>query len=305
MVSQAELDRFFEQLVATVQRSGGRCAITSGMACVYYGVAQATKDCDLLCGADSIGYLWNTLRTTTLRGTGCVYRGHVTPPLHPQWLCGGWTSHFTWDLGDNAAYLDVFTVAPRSSSPWMTEASGLMAGMHIVAEMKRTDRPKDWPCTTALGMKLLEEGDSRGWLHIFDVAILREVFARVPLPDTMIARRPCLALLRDDDPRLERAVFGETVFWQTLDRLRTQVYQTAVRKYFLAVKKDPQADVPDLDRQHDVRVWHAERLLPTSPLRDYGLERLVAESKTTAASLLAPGALDWLPEATMNFVGLE
>jgi hypothetical protein len=167
MVSQAELDRFFEQLVATVQRSGGRCAITSGMACVYYGVAQATKDCDLLCGADSIGYLWNTLRTTTLRGTGCVYRGHVTPPLHPQWLCGGWTSHFTWDLGDNAAYLDVFTVAPRSSSPWMTE------------------------------------------------------------------------------------------------------------------------------------------MLPTSPLRDYGLERLVAESKTTAASLLAPGALDWLPEATMNFVGLE
>ena len=46
---------------------------------------------------------------------------------------------------------------------------------------------------------------------------LREVLARVPLPDAQIAQRPCLTLLRND-PRLEPAVFGEMVFWQTLDR---------------------------------------------------------------------------------------
>jgi hypothetical protein len=44
MISQAELDRFFEQLVATVQAKGGVCAVTSGMACMQYGVAQATKE---------------------------------------------------------------------------------------------------------------------------------------------------------------------------------------------------------------------------------------------------------------------
>ena len=174
MISQAELDRFFERLVTTVQTQGGVCAITSGMACVQYGVASATKDCDLLCSADSAGQLLNVLRVTSLYGVGCAYRGHLTPPLDPRWLRGGWTSHFHWDLGDAAAYLDVFGVAPRASSFWITEAAGTLTGMHIVAEMKRTDRPKDWPFATALGVKLLEDGDSRGWLHIFDVATLRE-----------------------------------------------------------------------------------------------------------------------------------
>ena len=51
MIPQAELDRFFERLVTMVQTQGGVLAITSGMACVHYGVAQATKDCDLLCAA--------------------------------------------------------------------------------------------------------------------------------------------------------------------------------------------------------------------------------------------------------------
>ena len=130
MISQAELDCFFEQIVAAVQGSGGVCAITSGMACVHYGVAQATKDCDLLCAADSVGHLWNVLRATPLQGVGCLYRGHVTPPLDPRWLRGGWTSHFTWDLGETAAYLDVFSVAPRASSPWMTEEAGVLTGRH-------------------------------------------------------------------------------------------------------------------------------------------------------------------------------
>jgi hypothetical protein len=288
-----------------VRAKGGVCAITSGMACVYYGVTQATKDCDLLCAADSAGRLLDVLRATPLYGVGCSYRGHLTAPLDQRWLRGGWTSHFDWARGEIAAYLDVFSVAPRASSRWMTEGTGALTGMHTVAEMKRTVRPKDWPLATALGVKLLEAGDPRGWLHIFDVVTLQEVFARVPLPDAQIAQRPCLALLRDSDPRLELAVFGETVFWQTLDRLRTQVYQTAVRGYFLAVKSDPEADLPDLDRQHEVRVRHAERLLPTSPLRDYGLERLLTEARSKAAGLLAVGALDWLPDASQHFLGLQ
>ena len=71
------------------------------------------------------------------------------------------------------------------------------------------------------------------------------------------------------------------------------------------MKKDPPADSPDLDRQHEVRVGHAEALLPTSPLRDYGLQRLVAEARSKAGSLVAAGALDWLPDASLHFVGLE
>ena len=145
MIPQAELDRFFEQLVATVQAKGAVCAITSGMACVQYGVAQATKDCDLLCAANSAGQLLNVLRATPLHGVSCSYRGHLTPPLDQRWLRGGWTSHFHWDLGETAAYLDVFGVAPRASSEWMTEGAGTLTGMHTVAEMSAPTEPRIGP----------------------------------------------------------------------------------------------------------------------------------------------------------------
>ena len=52
-ISQDEMEQFFEGLVATLQAEGVVCAITSGMACVEFGVAGATKDCDMLCTADS------------------------------------------------------------------------------------------------------------------------------------------------------------------------------------------------------------------------------------------------------------
>ena len=71
------------------------------MACVAFGVAQATKDCDLLCAPDAAGKLLDLL---------------------------------------GEAYLDIFGVAPRGSSPWETELQGFYAGPHTVAEMKRTNQ---------------------------------------------------------------------------------------------------------------------------------------------------------------------
>jgi hypothetical protein len=49
----AELEQFYEGLVARARRRGIPWAITSGMACVAFGVAQATKDCELLCATVS------------------------------------------------------------------------------------------------------------------------------------------------------------------------------------------------------------------------------------------------------------
>src|SRR5665213_1307374 len=42
--SYAELEEFYEGLVARARRRGIACAITSGMACVAFGVSAATKD---------------------------------------------------------------------------------------------------------------------------------------------------------------------------------------------------------------------------------------------------------------------
>src|SRR5215467_6562330 len=84
-----------------------------------------------------------------------------------RWHRGGWTSHFEWEIEPQAVTLDVFGHALRESFPWPNEILGLYAGAETVAEMKRTNRDKDWAFITALGARMIEVEDERGWLHIF------------------------------------------------------------------------------------------------------------------------------------------
>jgi len=135
-LSYAELEEFYEDLVSEARRRGVACAITSGMACVAFGVAAATLDCDLLCSPETA----EELQETCLRDRLPNYRGHLTAPLDSRWLSGGWTSHFCWSPPNEEAYLDIFGITPRGTSPWAAEFQGLYAGLHSVAEMKRTDR---------------------------------------------------------------------------------------------------------------------------------------------------------------------
>jgi hypothetical protein len=299
VISQADLDRFYEGLVTEVRVRGGTCAIAGGMACVQYGVGPSTRGCDVL------SVLLDVIGEADFLGVRGWYRGHVTAPLDRRWLAGGWTSHFEWPAADAKPRLDVFGVAPRASTHWSHGISGLLAGMHTVAEMKRTDRGKDWPFASALGSRLIECGDLRGWLHIFDAETLEALLETAPLPDEMVAQRPALQLLRDRDPRLRLAVFGEMTFWRELDRRRLRLHEAAARNYTLAVKRDPKADVPDLHTQHAVRLRHAEALLPHCPILDYGIERLIADAKQSANQLLAPGVLEWLPNIAEHFFGLR
>ena len=178
---------------------------------------------------------------------------------------------------------------------------GLYAGPHTVAEMKRTNREKDWPVATALGVKLLEAGGARGWLHLFNYEVLVQTAEKLSCPEAIAALRPALALLVGGDPRLELAVKGEIEFWHRLDQLRMKIYERGARPYMLAVEADRRAAQPSLAVQHGVRLEHAEKWLPVNPLRQYGLERLIAEARDQAARFLPAGALDWLPDVRPCF----
>jgi hypothetical protein len=304
MLSYAELEKFYEGLVLKLRERGVVCAITSGMACVHYEVAPTTKDCDMLSEPEFAGQFLNLLCETNLNGVLPLYRGHITPPLDARWHSGGWTSHFQWKGDDTEAYLDVFGVAPRASSPWQTGFRGCYVQPHTVAEMKRTDRQKDWPFATVLGVKLLEQGDTRGWLHIFDHEVLLQSAAKLECPPDMMARRPILQLLASRDERLELAIKGEVEFWHRLDRVRMKIHERAVRPYMVAVKRDPRSDASDLPTQHQCRVEHAERLLAKNPLRVHGIDRLIEEAQTEAAKFAPAGSLDWLPDVRGSFIGL-
>jgi hypothetical protein len=299
--SYAELERFYEGLVTRARSRGIACAITSGMACVAFGVSEATKDCDLLCAPDSASELLDLLGGAALGGHLPSYRGNLSAPLEARWLRGGWTSHFAWSPAGSGAYLDIFGVAPRSSSPWETETQGFYASPHTVAEMKRTNRDKDWPFVTALGARMIERGDERGWLHIYDENLLR-AFGDATRPTAdFFKRRPVLQLAANHDPNLRPALRAEIEYWHELDRSRMSIYESAVRRYMVEVRKSrlpPGAALPD---QHSLRLRCAEKHLPINPLRDYGVTRMISEARESLARIVNPAALAWLPDVREHF----
>jgi len=299
--SHAELEEFYEGLVNRARARGITCAITSGMACVAFGVAEATKDCGLLCAPDSASERLALLGEAALGGRLPGYRGNLTAPLDQRWFRGGWTSYFVWTPVASGAYLDVFGVAPRGSSPWEPQIQGFYAGPHTVAEMKRTNRDKDWPFVTALGARMIEAGDERGWQHIFDENLLQAFDDATKQTAELCQRRPVLELAARQDPRLRPALRAELEYWHELDRVRLGIYERAVRPYRLAAQKARLRPDAGLSDQHDLRVRCAEKHLPLNPLRDFGVNRMISEARAALAQTINPAAMTWLPDVREHF----
>jgi hypothetical protein len=246
---QFEIIEFYLDLVRRAQEHGIRCAITSGMACVAYEVAEATKDCDLLCDPDMDAAFLALLAESPLGDSRCQYRGNISPPLDARWHRGGWTSHFEWPGTDG--FLDVFGIAPRARSPWQAEMIPPYAHPHVVADMKRTAREKDWPFISALGVKLVESGDPRGWLHLYDETRMRELFPKHPeVPEQVLKSRPLLRLLMENDSALAPALRLERVFWEELSKRRVREYEHALRPYLVAVRKGTAGRQLSLSEDH-------------------------------------------------------
>jgi hypothetical protein len=302
-VNQADLHPFYEDLVQELRSRGVLCAITSGLACVHYGIAETTKDCDLLCHPDAFGALLKLLAETTIKGVPCSYRGNISPPLDPRWHRGGWTSHFEWASKPDTVTLDVFGHALRESTPWERELLGLYAGPQTVAEMKRTNRDKDWAFITALGVRMVEADDDRGWLHIFRADTLEELLAQYACPPEIRAQRPALQLASNHDPRTAGALNAERRFWEELDRRRIQILERHLRPYVSAVRKARHNLQLSFQEEHLLRVTCASKLLPVNPLKDYGLRKHIDEAKEALvrSGIVPEAALTWMPEAMIYF----
>ncbi len=298
VMTYTELEKFYLDLVSRARAEGVTCAITSGMACVHYGVAQTTKDCDLLCDPEQADIFLNLIKNTRLKGVAPIYRGNLSPPMDKRWLVGGWTSHFYWPTpGEDGAYLDVFGIPPRASSPWQNEIEGFYSGRHTVAEMKRTDRDKDWPFATALGEQMLENGEERGWLHIFDSKRLLAIAEKIPYcPEKIIEQRPSLSLLPKGDPdELELAIRAEKEFWHQLDKIRIGIMRGNLHPYVLAVRKASKDRDLHLKEQHEIRIRIASDLLPDDPLESFAPVEAASEAREKALNFLPETAIKWLP----------
>jgi hypothetical protein len=306
-VNQADLHLFYEDLVRELRSRGVLCAITSGLACVHYGIAETTKDCDLLCHTDAFDELLKVLIATQILDANCSYRGNISPPLDARWHNGGWTSHFEWVPEREAVTLDLFGHALRESTPWEREIFGLYAGPQTVAEMKRTNRDKDWAFITALGVRMIESDDERGWLHIFKADTLNELLGQYTCPPDILARRPSLRLAADRDPRTAGALHTERSLWEELDRSRIHILERHLRPYVSAVRKARHNQQLSLEEDHSLRIACASQFLPVNPLKNYGLEQYIDEARTTLvrSGIIPEAALTWLPDTMIYFEWLN
>jgi hypothetical protein len=304
-MTYTELESFYTRLVNLLRTQGIACAITSGLACVNYGVVESTNDCDLLCDADASAAFLTILESVRLGQAHASYRGATGAPLDARWLRGGWTSHFLWrSYGPppSEAYLDVFGDPPRGTGDWRAHVQEVYADRHTVAEMKRTNRERDWPYATALGVQMLTRGDERGWLHIFEPEVAESLAEQASPSPRIVASRPVLELI--GDARLKQALHVEREYWAELNRQRLAIYQRAVRPYAAAVRQAQPSEPVSLADQHRLRVRCAESCLPPHPVALYGLQRMIDEARAEIASLFAPSWLHWLPDVYPNFRNL-
>ena len=152
---------FLNQFRKLLQTAGVRFALTSGQACVYYGIQQTTKDSDWIIEPDDLTSFCKLL--DDLDGSG-DFRVSLRPicgaPIAKEFLRNGWTSHL--EITDSDAdrhHLDFFGEPPRVQRIEYDSVEPDYASRFIVAQMKKTDREKDWPFVFALGRQSIAAGD--------------------------------------------------------------------------------------------------------------------------------------------------
>ena len=219
-------------------------ALTSGMACVEYGLPQNTKDSDWIISPAGIAALVELLcdqeRGLTGRHWRVSYRGLFGAPLDPEYLQGGWTSHVAVVEHPDSSerHVDVFGRPPRIAEEALTHLSSGTASRSMVARMKKTDRPKDWPIVNGLTLQDYYAGLPEAVLHLREPDILRLAWGRVPnaARDDIVAERPLLAHLESLDPsRLDRMLLIERTLWECINRERLSGLPTGMEGFLPAL----------------------------------------------------------------------
>ena len=280
--------QFYRDFQALMRQHGMRHVLTSGMACVEYGIQQNTKDTDWIIHPDDLESLV-TLLCECQRGlTGSnwmvSYRPLFGASLSKEYHQGGWTSHLLIRDAPLAAehHLDFFGKAPRlKDDAWLAQSGGI-ASKSVVAQMKKTDRAKDWPIVNGLAMQECMEGDMDGMLHLREVSLLLSFWTQLDdaARQRLGALRPLLRnLLTCDEPRLERLLWIERSIWEQVNRERYSVYQQEWKEFYRRWQKDQVGQWPSSEpfRQQHRRVAEAviEFQLPARPLDPPGRKQAI------------------------------
>jgi hypothetical protein len=291
----APLD-FLRLFAGRLRGAGIRFAITSGMACVHYGLQQTTKDSDWIIAPADLGKFRALL--LELEGERRPWRVSYRPifgaPLDAQFMAHGWTSHLLVTEADGTVQkVDLFGKAPRVQTVETDPGQPDYASRHVVALMKRTDRDRDWPIVFGCGVQMLECNDSRGVLHLQEAEWLRRAWASVP-PESRLEfqrLRPVLRLVETQPSRLRRLIIVERALWEAVNRTRYRPFERCWKDFYRVWSHAPGVVWPveaAFATQHQLLVEAAARYnLPHNPLAGVSREQLLRDAQTDAAEALA------------------
>jgi len=187
-----------------------RAVICSGQAAVLHRLAIASKDGDWILREDeeSLSHV-----LTVLARQGARYR--FGAPLDPRWMSGGWSAHFEFRSDALRVRTDFFTRPPRVVAAdlarmWV-EQEGRdppFTSARMLAEMKKTDRQKDYPFIGELARLMDDPRDrilySRSAEDLLELAQIHPDLVR-----RLAAERPVLARLGAGRRALAEALQGE------------------------------------------------------------------------------------------------
>ncbi len=150
---------FLKVFAARLSQARVGYAITSGMACVFYGLQQTTKDSDLVIALNDLPRFLELLGDLEheMPPWRVSYRVVFGAPLKADYMAHGWTSHFSlWDRADSYEHhVDLFCKPPRVARVETGPENDAFASRHMVAQMKHTDRERD--PIGAIGREVLYE----------------------------------------------------------------------------------------------------------------------------------------------------
>lgn len=235
------------KVLSTLSSHGVRHLLMGGQACVFYGAAEFSRDCDVVIVADQENLARLTEALDELRAV-CI----AVPPLDWSCLEGGHALHFRCNHPDALGIrLDVMTKmrgCESFDSLWeqrttIEDTEGFvyeLLGIEDLVKAKKTQRDKDWPMIRRLVDAHYDQNRddatddrARFWLRESRTPeVLIRVAADHPaLLKEVLTERPLLA---------ETLSASETALRQGLEK-EEAAEKEADRQYWQPLKKELEA----------------------------------------------------------------
>ena len=205
-----------------------RAVICSGQAAVLHRLAIASKDGDWILREEPAAL--DHIRGVLAR-RGARYR--FGAPLDARWMAGGWSAHLEFRQAGLRVRTDFFTrpprVAPDELERMWREQEGRdppFTDARILAEMKKTDREKDYPFIGELARRMQDPRDRV--LYARSAGDLIELARRSPaLVRGLLAERPLLARIGAGRRALAEAIQLEMLDLMEQNESRLAAYREA------------------------------------------------------------------------------